>query len=79
MYFCVNEFEVGVHDSIFFGNNQQKVYYATDERKPCIVQKILAKRLILDITGAVVTNAPTRTSTLKNESNANSTVPGMYL
>ena len=41
MYFCVNEFEVGVHDSIFFGNNQQKVYYATDERKPCIVNKIL--------------------------------------
>ena len=79
MYFCVNEFEVGVHDSIFFGNNQQKVYYATDERKPCIVQKILAKRLILDITSVVVTNAPTRTSTLKNENKVNWTVPGMYI
>ena len=27
MYFCVNEFEVGVNDSIFSGNEQQKVYY----------------------------------------------------
>ena len=26
MYFCVNEFEVGVNDSIFSGNEQQKVY-----------------------------------------------------
>ena len=26
MYFCVNEFEVGVDDSIFSGNEQQKVY-----------------------------------------------------
>ena len=25
--FCVNEFEVGVNDSIFSGNEQQKVYY----------------------------------------------------
>ena len=25
MYFCANEFEVGVDDSIFFGNDQQKV------------------------------------------------------
>ena len=27
MYFCVNEFEVGLTDSIFSGNEQQKVYY----------------------------------------------------
>ena len=27
MYFCVNEFEVGVNDSIFSANEQQKVYY----------------------------------------------------
>ena len=27
MYFCVNGFEVGVNDSIFSGNEQQKVYY----------------------------------------------------
>ena len=26
MYFCVNEFEVGVNDSIFSGNQRQKVY-----------------------------------------------------
>ena len=26
IYFCVNEFEVGVNDSIFSGNEQQKVY-----------------------------------------------------
>ena len=26
MYFCVDEFEVGVNDGIFSGNNQQKVY-----------------------------------------------------
>ena len=26
MYFCVNEFEVGVNNSIFSGNEQQKVY-----------------------------------------------------
>ena len=25
MYFCVNEFEVGVNDSIFSDNEQQKV------------------------------------------------------
>ena len=25
MYFCVNEFEVGVNDSIFSGDEQQKV------------------------------------------------------
>ena len=24
MYFCANEFEVGVNDSIFSGNEQQK-------------------------------------------------------
>ena len=28
MYFCANEFEVGVNDSIFSGNEQQKVYIA---------------------------------------------------
>ena len=27
MYFCVNEFEVGVNDSIFSGNEQQKAYF----------------------------------------------------
>ena len=27
MYFCINEFEVGVNDSICSGNEQQKVYY----------------------------------------------------
>ena len=27
MYLCVNEFEVGVNDSIFSGNEQQKSYY----------------------------------------------------
>ena len=26
MYFCVNEFEVGVYDSVLSGNEQQKVY-----------------------------------------------------
>ena len=26
VYFCLNEFEVGVNDSIVFGNEQQKVY-----------------------------------------------------
>ena len=26
MYFCVHEFEVGVNDSIFSGNEQQKTY-----------------------------------------------------
>ena len=25
MYFCINQFEVGVNDSIFSGNEQQKV------------------------------------------------------
>ena len=25
MYFCVNEFVVGINDSIFFGNEQEKV------------------------------------------------------
>ena len=29
MYFCVNEFEVGVNDRIFSGNEQQKVYYTS--------------------------------------------------
>ena len=28
MYFCVNEFEVGVNGSIFSGNELQKVYYS---------------------------------------------------
>ena len=28
MYFCVNEFEVRVNDSIFSGNEQQKVHYS---------------------------------------------------
>ena len=28
MYFYVNEFEVGVNDRIFSGNEQQKVYYS---------------------------------------------------
>ena len=27
MYFYVNEFQVGVNDSIFSGNEHQKVYY----------------------------------------------------
>ena len=27
MYFCVNEFEVAVNDSIFSSNEQQKVYF----------------------------------------------------
>ena len=27
MYFRVNEFEVGVNDGIFSGNEQRKVYY----------------------------------------------------
>ena len=27
MHFCVNEFEVGVNDSIFSGNEQQKGYF----------------------------------------------------
>ena len=27
MYFCVNEFEVGINDSMFFGNEQKKVYW----------------------------------------------------
>ena len=26
MYFCVNEIEVGVNDSMFSGNEQQKAY-----------------------------------------------------
>ena len=30
MYFRVNEFEVGVNDSIFSGNKQQKVYHSED-------------------------------------------------
>ena len=29
MYFCANEFEAGVNDSIFPGNEQQKVYIFT--------------------------------------------------
>ena len=27
MYFCVNEFEVGVNDSILSGDEQQKMYF----------------------------------------------------
>ena len=27
MYFCVNEFDIGVNDSIFSGDEQQKVYF----------------------------------------------------
>ena len=27
IYFCVNEFEVVVNDTILFGNEQQKVYF----------------------------------------------------
>ena len=27
MYFCVNEFEVGINHSIFSGIEQQKVYF----------------------------------------------------
>ena len=30
MYFCVNEFEVGVNDSIFSGNEQQKMSFYYD-------------------------------------------------
>ena len=29
IYFFVNEFEVSVNDSVFSGNEQQKVYYTT--------------------------------------------------
>ena len=35
MYFSVNEFEVGVNDSVFSGNEQQKVYKSTLSRIPC--------------------------------------------
>ena len=31
MYFCVNEFGVGVNDSIFSGNEQQKVHLIQDD------------------------------------------------
>ena len=31
MYFWVNKFEVGVNDSIFSGNEQQKVYMRGDK------------------------------------------------
>ena len=34
MYFCVNESEVGVNDSIFSGNEQQKVCFLR-EHKVC--------------------------------------------
>ena len=33
MSFCVNEFEVGVNDSIFPGNEQQKVYKENSDKK----------------------------------------------
>ena len=29
IYFCVNQFDVGVNDSIFSGNERQKVYNNT--------------------------------------------------
>ena len=32
MYFCVNEFQVGVNDSIFSGNEQQKVRCSKSSR-----------------------------------------------
>ena len=32
MYFCVNELEVGVNDSLFPGNEQQNVYKMEDSR-----------------------------------------------
>ena len=28
MYFCVNDFQISINDSMFSGNEQQKVYYA---------------------------------------------------
>ena len=41
MYFCVNEFEAGVNDNIFSGNEQQKVYISAQ----IIVKKTSFKRL----------------------------------
>ena len=38
MYFCINEFEFGVNDSIFSGNEQQKVYLLTS-----LVRSVLVK------------------------------------
>ena len=37
MYFCVNEFEVGINGtcSIFSGNEQQKVYYNNSRTVEC--------------------------------------------
>ena len=33
MYFCINEFEVGVNDSTFSGNEQQKVHFPSKDWK----------------------------------------------
>ena len=40
MYFCVDEFEVGVNDSIFSGNEQQKVYYSLELYVRCCSYQI---------------------------------------
>ena len=37
MYFCVNKFEVGINDSIFSGNEQQKVYVTTTTTTTTII------------------------------------------
>ena len=34
MSFCVNEFEVGVHDTIFSGNEQQKMFWSASLNGP---------------------------------------------
>ena len=46
MYFCVNEFEVGVIDSIFSGNEQQKVYLRIFQNKLKRPLYILLYRII---------------------------------
>ena len=33
MYFCVDEFELGVNDSIFSGNEHQKVYMNAEKKR----------------------------------------------
>ena len=43
MYFCINDFEVGVNDSMFSGNEQQKVYFyvkKNHEMKRCLVPQM---------------------------------------
>ena len=35
MYFCFNEFEIGVNDSIFSGNEQQKVHVKRVSKRKC--------------------------------------------